>query len=190
LRSDATRPSSQPRRTDRVLVLGGARSGKSRFAESLARAKDGVDYLATSARNPDDPEWEARVTAHRLRRPSEWQTVETLDVASELGRRTDRLLLVDCLTVWLTRQMDLAGSWDDAPSCDETLRTATSELTAAVSACLRPVVLVSNEVGQGVVPASASGRRFLDEMGILNAQVAAVCDQVFFCVAGLPQRLK
>ena len=129
------------------------------------------------------------MVAHQRRRPPRWQTIET-DVATELGRRTDRLLLVDCLTVWLTRQMDLAGSWDESPGADEALRAATDALFSALVTCLRPVVLVSNEVGQGVVPASASGRRFRDAMGILNAQVAGVCDQVVFCTAGLPQRLK
>ena len=190
MQTDVTPPGTPPRVTDRILVLGGARSGKSWFAEMLASAGGVVDYLATSARDTDDPEWEARVVAHQRRRPPRWQTIETLDVATELGRRTDRLLLVDCLTVWLTRQMDLAGSWDESPGADEALRAATCALVSALGTCLRPVVLVSNEVGQGVVPASASGRRFRDEMGILNAQVAGVCDQVFFCTAGLPQRLK
>ena len=90
----------------------------------------------------------------------------------------------------VNRQMDIAGSWDESPGAEEALRAATSALVSALGTCLRPVVLVSNEVGQGVVPASASGRRFRDAMGILNAQVAGVCDQVFFCTAGLPQRLK
>ena len=190
MQTDVTPPGTPPRVTDRILVLGGARSGKSWFAETLASVGGVVDYLATSARDTDDPEWEARVVAHLRRRPPQWQTIETLDVATELGRRTDRLLLVDCLTVWLTRQMDLAGSWDESPGADEALRAATDALVSALGTCLRPVVLVSNEVGQGVVPASASGRRFRDAMGILNAQVARVCDQVFFCTAGLPQRLK
>lgn len=175
--------------TGRVLILGGARSGKSSYAEALV-AGDEVDYLATAARYPDDPEWALRIAAHRQRRPATWQTIETLDVAGELGRRTTRPLLVDCLTVWLTRQMDAAGVWDAEPGCDKALQEASDELVAAFTTGTRPVVAVSNEVGQGVVPATSSGRRFRDEMGVLNTRVAAVCDRVYFCIAGLPQRLK
>lgn len=176
--------------SDRVLVLGGARSGKSSFAEAMALVSGAVDYLATSQRHPDDLEWEARVAVHRERRPPHWQTIESLDVAAELGRQTDRLLVVDCLTVWLTRQMDLAGIWDARPGSDAALSLATDCLVTAWQGCLRPVVAVSNEVGQGVVPATSAGRRFRDEMGIVNARVAAASDRVYFCTAGLPQRLK
>lgn len=173
-----------------VLVLGGARSGKSTFAESLAAQATGVDYLATADRYPDDPEWVERVRLHQERRPSNWRTIETLDVASQLRAASDRLLLVDCLTVWLTRQMDAAGIWDAAEGADASLAAATGELTQALAATSRAVVLVSNEVGQGVVPATPSGRRFRDEMGILNSRVAAICTEVHFCIAGLPLRLK
>lgn len=176
--------------TGRVLVLGGARSGKSSFAEALAAGRNEVDYLATAARYLDDPEWGLRIAAHQARRPGHWQTIETIDLPGQLERRTSKLLLVDCLTVWLTRQMDVAGVWDATPGCDEALRRATDELVAAIRRCSRPVVLVSNEVGQSIVPATSSGRRFRDEMGILNSRVAGVCDEVYFCIAGLPQRLK
>lgn len=176
--------------TDRVLVLGGARSGKSTFAEALVATGGAVDYLATSARDPGDQEWAARVEAHKQRRPAGWQTIETIEVAAELTRWTDRVLLVDCLTVWLTRQMDQAGIWDALPGSDRLLQDVTDILVAAVASARRPLVLVSNEVGQGVVPATASGRRFRDELGILNSRVAAACDRVYFCTAGLPQRLK
>ena len=174
----------------RVLVLGGARSGKSTFAEGLAAAAGQVDYLATAERYPDDPEWVARIRAHRQRRPTDWRTIETVDVAAELARASDRLLLVDCLTVWLTRQLDLAGAWREQPGSDQALRQATDELIAALAITPREVVLVSNEVGQGVVPATRSGRLFRDEMGILNSRLAQVCDQVHFCVAGLAMRMK
>ena len=85
MQTDVTPPGAPPRVTDRILVLGGARSGKSWFAEMLASAGGVVDYLATSARDTDDPEWEARVVAHQRRRPPRWQTIETLDVATELA---------------------------------------------------------------------------------------------------------
>ena len=173
-----------------VLVLGGARSGKSTFAERLASQVESVDYLATAHRYPDDPEWVARVQLHQQRRPASWRTIETLDVAAELRAESERLLLVDCLTVWLTRQMDEAGIWDANPGSDAALQSATDELVAALAATSRQVVLVSNEVGQGVVPATPAGRRFRDEMGILNTRVAEVSDEVHFCIAGIPLRLK
>lgn len=174
----------------RILVLGGARSGKSTRAEALAAAAGEVDYLATSENRLDDAEWQQRIALHRARRPASWATIETIDVASELRRDTDRMLMVDCLTVWLTRQMDVAGVWTNEPGCDEQLKQAVDELIDAIGACTRPVVMVSNEVGQGIVPADAGTRRFRDEMGILNMRVAAACDQVEFCIAGIPQRLK
>lgn len=174
----------------RILVLGGARSGKSSRAEALAAAAGEVDYLATSENRLDDPEWQQRIALHRARRPSSWTTIETIDVAAQLTRDTERTLLVDCLTVWLTRQMDTAGVWTNDPGCDAQLTRAVDELIAAIQACTRPVVMVSNEVGQGIVPADAGTRRFRDEMGILNTRVAAAVDHVEFCIAGIPQRLK
>lgn len=174
----------------RWLVLGGARSGKSTFAEQQATAATAVDYLATSEIRPDDLEWVHRVELHRRRRPAAWRTIETLDVVGELRRPTERLLLVDCLTVWLSRQMDAAGIWQERPGCDDALAAAVNELVTGFAAATRPVVAVSNEVGQGVVPATAGGRRFRDEMGSCNMRVAQVVDQVWFCTAGLPARLK
>lgn len=173
----------------RTLVLGGARSGKSTFAEASLAERGDVDYLATSATDPHDLEWAARVAAHRLRRPAGWRTLETLDVAAALGADADRPLLVDCLTVWLSRVMDECGVWDDEHGADAALRARVTELVDAVAATEREVVLVSNEVGMGVVPATASGRRFRDEMGILNARIAGACDAVWFVVAGIPRRL-
>lgn len=174
----------------RVLVLGGARSGKSTFAEASVAGHDDVDYLATSATDPHDAEWVARVAAHRLRRPAGWRTLETLEVADALAEPSGRPLLVDCLTVWLARVMDEAGSWEEHRGADAALAARVDALVAGIAATRRPLVLVSNEVGQGVVPATASGRRFRDEMGVLNSRVAAACDDVWFVVAGLPQRLK
>lgn len=174
----------------RVLVLGGARSGKSSFAEATLAGRDDVDYLATSIVDPRDAEWVARVAAHRLRRPPGWRTLETLDLVGPLAVDAGRPLLVDCLTLWLTHVMDECGSWDAPHAADAGVRDRIDELIAALAATPRHVVLVSNEVGQGVVPSSASGRLFRDMMGILNARVAAACDEVWFVVAGLPQRLK
>lgn len=169
----------------RTLVIGGARSGKSRTAESLLRGRVDVTYVATGyPADADDAAWAERVRRHRADRPAAWATVETTDLVPLL--ETDGgPLLVDCLTLWLTRVLDDAGAWEtDAPVDD-----AVQELVESLRTTGRWVVLVTNEVGQGVIPTTPSGRRFVDEMGRLNAAVAAVCDDVLWCVAGRTVRL-
>lgn len=177
-------------RPRRVLVLGGARSGKSSWAEQQVLHLAEVDYLATSPDYPDDAEWQQRIAAHRARRPATWHTLETADVAGVLDLDRETPVLVDCLTVWLTRMMDQTGIWQQEAGCDAALAEATGTLVQAFARTRRTVIAVSNEVGQGVVPDTAAGRRFRDEMGRLNAQLAAVVDEVWFCTAGIPQRLK
>ncbi|MHB1010492.1 MAG: bifunctional adenosylcobinamide kinase/adenosylcobinamide-phosphate guanylyltransferase [Propionibacteriaceae bacterium] len=178
----------------RRLVIGGARSGKSRYAEGMLRDAGVVDYVATSARRPEDAEWGARVAAHVGRRPAAWRTVETLDLPSVLGRQDPAPVLIDCLTVWLSRVLDECGAWPELPGYSEDaaerLHVRVDELVEAVRSTGRDVTFVTNEVGQGVVPASLSGRLFRDEMGILNARVADACDEAWLLVAGLPVRLK
>jgi adenosylcobinamide kinase/adenosylcobinamide-phosphate guanylyltransferase len=123
---------------------------------------------------------------HRERRPGSWRTVETCDLVPLLGKG-GAPLLVDCLALWLTDAMDRAGAWDDAvwaATGQKELRERTAELVAAVRATRRTVVLVSNEVGGGVVPATAAGRRFRDELGRLNNAVAGECEHVLLVVAG------
>lgn len=171
-------------------MLGGARSGKSSHAEASLAGRDDVDYLATSATDPHDVEWVARVAAHRLRRPAGWRTIESLDLVGVLAVDARRPVLVDCVTVWLARVMDECGVWDDQRGSDAALSARLDALVDAVRATPRHAVLVSNEVGQGVVPATPSGRRFRDEMGTLNSRLAAASDDVWFVVAGLPQRIK
>ncbi|MFD3520259.1 bifunctional adenosylcobinamide kinase/adenosylcobinamide-phosphate guanylyltransferase [Streptomyces sp. NPDC058653] len=178
-----------PRRT---LVTGGARSGKSVEAERRLAAFPGVLYVATGGAREGDPEWRARVAAHRDRRPGSWRTAETCDLVPVL---TDEgpPVLIDCLSLWLTDAMDRVGAWDDgawAAGGEQALRERTDELVGAVRAARRTVVLVTNEVGSGVVPATASGRRFRDELGRLNAAVAAECEHLLLVVAGqaLPLR--
>lgn len=173
----------------KVFVLGGARSGKSTFAEGLMADRAAVDYLATAPHRPDDREWAERIRIHRERRPSHWNTIESHDVASAL-RASGAPMLVDCIGVWLTTAMDRAGLWEDRPGAEGALRIATAELATAWADSRREVVAVSNEVGLGVVPATESGRRFRDDLGRLNMSLAATADQVWFLVAGLPQRLK
>lgn len=153
-----------PRRT---LVLGGARSGKSVEAERRLESFPEVVYVATGGTRDGDAEWAQRVGLHRERRPASWRTVETCELVPLLAA-DGPALLIDCLALWLTDAMDRAGAWDDevwAKGGRQQLAERTAELVAAVRATRRPVVLVSNEVGSGVVPATSSGRRFRDELG-------------------------
>ncbi len=176
--------------TTRVLVLGGARSGKSAWAEDRLRISPAVDYLATGGTRPDDPEWVERVRLHQERRPSSWRTIESIDLASELVRDTDRALLIDCLTVWLSRVLDDVGAWTDEPGWYEAMQQRTQAVVAAFKEATRPVIAVSNEVGQGIVPLDPGSRMFRDEMGRLNVAVAAAVNEVWFCTAGIANRLK
>lgn len=172
-----------PRRT---LVTGGARSGKSLEAERRLEAFPDVLYVATGGSRDGDAEWAARVHAHRERRPGAWRTTETCDLVPLLEEEGTPVL-IDCLSLWLTDAMDKAGAWDDerwAAEGERALRERVGELVAAVRATSRTVVAVTNEVGSGVVPATASGRRFSDELGRLNAAFAAECEHVLLVVAG------
>jgi adenosylcobinamide kinase/adenosylcobinamide-phosphate guanylyltransferase len=173
-----------------ALVLGGARSGKSSWAEGRMARFPEVTYVATSARNPDDAEWEERIRIHRERRPASWTTVETLDIAGVLWRRDDSPVLVDCLGVWITRVLDEVGAWTGEDGWQEKLRGRVDTLVDAVHHTRRELVMVSNEVGMGVVPETPAGRLFRDELGRLNAAVAGTCDEVWLCVAGIPKRWK
>ncbi|WP_256104458.1 bifunctional adenosylcobinamide kinase/adenosylcobinamide-phosphate guanylyltransferase [Streptomyces sp. ODS05-4] len=176
-------PPPAPRRT---LVTGGARSGKSLEAERRLESYPGVVYAATGGARSGDPEWALRVGAHRERRPSSWRTEETCELAPLLAADGPPLL-VDCLSLWLTDAMDRVGAWDDEvweKTGRRKLRERVEELVAAVRATRRTVVAVTNETGSGVVPATASGRRFRDELGRLNAAFAAECEQVVLVVAG------
>ncbi len=172
-----------PRRT---LVLGGARSGKSVEAERRLEAFADVLYVATGGTRDEDSEWAARVTAHRERRPGSWRTAETCDLVPLL-EADGAPLLIDCLSLWLTDAMDSVGAWDDAVWADggqRAVRERVRELTGAVRRARRTVVAVSNEVGSGIVPATASGRRYRDELGRLNAAFAGECEHVLLVVAG------
>ncbi|MEU4078484.1 bifunctional adenosylcobinamide kinase/adenosylcobinamide-phosphate guanylyltransferase [Streptomyces venezuelae] len=172
-----------PRRT---LVTGGARSGKSVEAERRLETFPEVLYVATGGTREGDPEWAERVGLHRERRPGSWRTAETCDLVPLL-EEDGPALLVDCLSLWLTDAMDRVGAWDDERWADGgqvALRERTAELVAAVRATRRTVVAVTNEVGSGVVPATAAGRRFRDELGRLNAAFADECEEVLLVVAG------
>lgn len=170
----------------RTLVLGGARSGKSLEAERLLATADDVTYVATSYPRTDDPEWSERVARHRRQRPARWTTVETLDLVDLLGTGGGPLL-IDCLTLWLTRVMDRHDAWDDhawRTGGAEKVEADVAHLAEAWRGTQRRVVAVSNEVGQGIVPDTASARRFRDAMGRLNARIADETEDVRWCVAG------
>lgn len=163
------------------LILGGARSGKSLLAERRARESGlAVTYVATG--EALDEEMAARIAHHRQRRPAQWRTVEAprqlaAALAAEAG--AERCLVVDCLTLWLSNIL-LAES-------------EAAEVAALLDALPRlqgRVILVSNEVGGGIVPANELARRFADEQGRLNQAVAALCGKVTLTVAGLPLELK
>lgn len=177
---------SRPAATKRVLVLGGARSGKSAHAEALLAAEPAVTYVATAPERKDDDDWSARVQAHVRRRPASWTTVETGDVAGMLRTATTPLL-VDDLGLWLTRVIDDAGAWDGPLDAVE---QSMDELVEAWRGCRTTAVLVAPEVGSGVVPAHASGRRFRDLLGAVATRLAAESDEVVQVVAGLPRRLR
>ena len=180
---------SAPRR---VLLLGGARSGKSAAAEARATRVAGptgrVVYIATAGARPGDADWAARVAAHRKRRPAEWETVESADPLDVLRDAEGAVVLIDCLGLWMTRAMDDARAWDDAAwqsgAARAALRIRVDDLVEAWRTTPGYLVGVSNEVGMGVVPATAAGRRFRDELGALNTRLAAVSDEVALVVAG------
>ncbi|MEU1490884.1 bifunctional adenosylcobinamide kinase/adenosylcobinamide-phosphate guanylyltransferase [Streptomyces sp. NPDC005775] len=172
-----------PRRT---LVTGGARSGKSVEAERRLETYPEVVYVATGGGREGDTEWAARIGLHRERRPAAWRTEETCEL-EDLLASDGPPLLIDCLSLWLTDAMDRVDAWNDAAWAgggESALHKRTAALVAAVRGTRRTVVAVTNETGSGVVPATASGRRFRDELGRLNAAVADECEQVLLVVAG------
>jgi adenosylcobinamide kinase/adenosylcobinamide-phosphate guanylyltransferase len=163
-----------------VLLLGGARSGKSRIAQARAEASAGeLVYVATG--QALDAEMAERIARHRADRGPRWRTVESpIDLPDAIRRENGRVLLVDCLTLWLSNLM--LG--------ERNVTAATDQLLAALDAASGTVLLVSNEVGMGIVPENALARRFRDEAGRLHQRVAAVADEVLWVAAGLSLRMK
>lgn len=166
----------------RELILGGARSGKSRLAEQRARDSGGeVTYIATAFAGDD--EMRARIEAHRRGRADNWRTVEAPTALAD-ALRTEaadgRLVLVDCLTLWLSNLL---------PD-EDALATEREALLHTLPCLPGEIVLVSNEVGHGIVPDNALARRFRDEAGWLHQSVAECCERVTFVAAGLPIVLK
>jgi adenosylcobinamide kinase/adenosylcobinamide-phosphate guanylyltransferase len=178
-----------------TLVVCGARSGKSRFAEQLAGASPPVTYLATAvaADAQADPEMAERIERHRQRRaervPS-WQTVEEGHAVAAAVRAHGSVgcVLVECLTLWLTNL--ILGSPDRPAETDTEVLRAVGELARAGREVPARVIVVSNEVGCGIIPLNALARRFADLLGEANQILAAEAEEVHTCVAGIPLRLK
>ena len=166
--------------TTLTLVLGGARSGKSRYAEdALERSPAPWLYVATG--QAWDEEMRVRIQAHRTRRRDGWTTIEApVALAAALDDAGARPVLVDCLTLWLTNL--LLGEHD--------IEHAVTAFITALARRAAPVILVASEVGLGIVPENALGRRFRDEAGLLHQRIAALADRVVFVVAGLPMAVK
>lgn len=168
-----------------TFILGGARSGKSQFAEQLAtQSSKQVVYIATA--QALDSEMAERIARHRANRPSDWITIEEpLALAEILSRHTSdkRLLLVDCLTLWLSNLLD-----------DKTPKTQYLEQRTALIDTLpilaSDIILVSNEVGTGITPINPLSRRFVDAAGLLHQEIARICDQFAYVTAGFPHWLK
>jgi adenosylcobinamide kinase / adenosylcobinamide-phosphate guanylyltransferase len=163
-----------------TFVLGGARSGKSRYAESLIAALPPPwTYIATA--EAGDDEMAARIKSHRERRGARWRTIEApRDLAAALAACGEAPVLVDCLTLWLSNLM----------LAEATIEEETAQLEKTLVAANGPFVLVANEVGSGIVPSYPLGRRFRDAQGVLNQRIAARAERVVLMVAGLPLVVK
>jgi adenosylcobinamide kinase/adenosylcobinamide-phosphate guanylyltransferase len=172
------------RATEKTLILGGVRSGKSRYAGELAAARGrSVTLIATGVAK--DEEMAARIGAHRANRPAHWSVVEEplhLAAALRLAAAPSRMVLVDCLTLWLSNLLCLED--------DDLLRHESASLIDAWATLDTDCILISNEVGFGIIPASALARRFGDEAGALHQRLAQLCDRVILMVAGLPVTIK
>lgn len=169
-----------------VLIIGGVRSGKSRYAQRLAEQSTRVTFVATAERRQDE-EMHRKIERHRAERPAHWATVEEPIASGGVIQASENkcdAILIDCLTLFGSNLMEACGS-DEA-----SIEASVGELCADLKATTRTVILVSNEVGSGVVPAYALGRRFRDIVGEINQRVAAVADTVLLMVAGLLFPLK
>lgn len=164
--------------------MGGVRSGKSRYAEELAARHDGPVAVIVTA-TAGDEEMAARIAAHRARRPRHWHVLEepiALGRALLEAAHPDSVVIVDCLTLWLTNML--------LQSDTGLLQQESAALLAAVQSAPGPVILVSNEVGSGIVPVNELARRFADATGSLHQRLAQACDRVVLMVAGLPLTVK
>ena len=163
------------------LVLGGANSGKSQFAEALVRQSERPRrYIATA--QAWDAEMKAKITDHKTQRGPDWATVESpVDlVGALLSAKPDEIVLLDCVTLWLTNLM----------IAEQDITQASEALCIALTQAVCPIVVVSNEVGHGIIPDNSMARAFVKHQGNLNQSLAAIALEVFFITAGLPQQIK
>lgn len=174
-----------------IFITGGARSGKSGFAEQLARDRGGaVTYIATAAAG--DEEMQARIAEHRERRPAGWRTIEVdsgLAAVLEEEVADGATVLVDCLTLYLSSRL-LAQEPGDAGAAARSVAGEVDELSAACASSNGNLIVVSNEVGMGIVPDNALARAFRDLAGRANQRLAAAAAEVYLCVSGIPVRVK
>ncbi len=168
----------------KTLILGGIKSGKSRMAESLA-TDSGLQVVVIATATADDKEMQQRISHHRQSRPASWKIVEepiALGSALTECSASDNIVIIDCLTLWLTNLL----LHDDT----DLLRKQTDNLLATLRDSTGNIIMVSNETSMGIVPMGELTRRFCDEAGLLHQQIAAYCDNVTLTVAGLPMVLK
>ena len=182
----------------KTLLIGGARCGKSALAQRWAGDR-AANVCALLTGTESDPEMTARIAAHRRARPPHWRVREepvllgqALRDETAAGTATHRsgLVLIDCLTLWIANCLWPPQAADRTVAAVASWRRARGDFLDALAACRSEVIIVSNEVGQGIVPADPAARLFRDEQGWLNQAVASVCDEVFVVFAGLPLRLK
>lgn len=179
-----------------IFILGGARSGKSAYAQKLAKEAErgrggGVVYIATA--KAGDEEMQARIERHRRDRPPGWETVESpMEVAAAVAEVGvgHAAIIVDCLTLLMSNLLLAGGEDVDAEAAAKTVLREVEDLIAAARAVEADVIGVSNEVGMGVVPSTRLGRLFRDIAGQAHQLLARAADEVYFMLAGLPQRLK
>jgi adenosylcobinamide kinase/adenosylcobinamide-phosphate guanylyltransferase len=175
----------------RILITGGVRSGKSRYAETLLADVAEVTYVAAGL--PPDPaadaEWAARITNHQARRPPHWQTLETTDIAGAL-RGASGAILIDCLGTWLTALIDRLGTWEQPlASWQGDFQDQVDDLVKAWRERSGLAIAVTNEVGWGLVSPYPSGRVFTELLGLINQEMAAASDEVIIIIAGRALRL-
>lgn len=176
-----------------ILILGGARSGKSSYAEKLALELGGPDVLYVATAQAFDDEMRSRIAAHRAARPEGWRTLEApllADAALDETTRAARVVLLDCLTLLASNAILAAGDEPTAAAAEAALAREVSVLLAAYQAGDATWIVVSNEVGMGLVPPYPLGRVYRDALGRANQRLAAAADQVLLMIAGLPLPLK
>ncbi|KAB8032053.1 bifunctional adenosylcobinamide kinase/adenosylcobinamide-phosphate guanylyltransferase [Fluviispira multicolorata] len=177
-----------------ALFLGGAHSGKSQFAEQCAAKWKSVAYYATGGQIENSPEWESRILKHKERRPSQWLTIEypmeIEDVSSVCKQENPDALIIDCLTLWMGWKLSKSFQSYSQIQLLKHLETESNHLLKEIQNIKRPILVVSNEVGEGVVPSSESGRLFRESMGYINHLFADAAQIISFSIAGQNLLLK